>query len=207
MLLMLLNNLYRAHTEVCNGVWEREGNRGVEIKGKCIGIIGYGNMGQAFAQRLAGFEAKVLAYDKYKVAYGNPFAQEATLDDIFEQADILSIHLPLTPETLYMVDADFIQKFKKNIYFINTSRGKNLMTADLVSALKSGKVLGAALDVLEYESISFENLHKAQLPPDFEYLTQSTNVVLSPHIAGWTHESNTKLAYYTALKIIRTLQA
>lgn len=205
MLLMLMNNLYRAHTQVAAGRWEREANRGYEIKGKTIGIIGYGHMGNAFAQRLAGFNAEVLAYDKYKIAYGNLFAREASMDEIFERADILSLHIPLTDETAYLVDKDFIGRFRKDFYLINTARGKIVHTAHLVQALQEGKVRGAALDVLEYEKTSFENLHANQLPPEFAYLTTAHNVVLSPHIAGWTHESNIKLAVFTAEKIIQAV--
>ncbi|NCC73818.1 MAG: hydroxyacid dehydrogenase [Sphingobacteriia bacterium] len=194
MLLMLLNHLRRADQEVRRGVWIREGNRGVEIQGKTIGIIGYGNMGSAFAQRLAGFDATVLAYDKYKFGYSSSFVRESTLEELMEFADILSLHVPLTDETIWMVDDDFISKFKKPIWLINTSRGKVVRTASLVSGLKTGKVLGAALDVLEYEKLSFEDIDRANLPEDFKYLIQSDQVVLSPHIAGWTHESNEKMA-------------
>lgn len=194
MLLMLLNHLRRADQEVRKGVWIREGNRGVEIQGKTVGIIGYGNMGSAFAQRLAGFDATVLAYDKYKFGYSSRFVRESTLEELMELADILSLHVPLTDETIWMVDEDFISKFKKPIWLINTSRGKVVRTASLVNGLKTGKVLGAALDVLEYEKLSFEDIHRANLPEDFKYLIQSDQVVLSPHIAGWTHESKEKMA-------------
>ncbi|HPE34555.1 MAG TPA: 2-hydroxyacid dehydrogenase [Bacteroidales bacterium] len=194
MLLMLLNHLRRADQEVRRGVWIREGNRGVEIQGKTVGIIGYGNMGSAFAQRLAGFDATVLAYDKYKFGYSSRFVRESTLEELMELADILSLHVPLTDETIWMVDDDFISKFRKPIWLINTSRGKVVRTASLVSALKTGKILGAALDVLEYEKLSFEDIDRANLPEDFKYLIQSDQVVLSPHIAGWTYESNEKMA-------------
>lgn len=201
MLLMLLNNLRKADREVREGVWIREGNRGVEIEGKTVGIIGYGNMGSAFARRLAGFEAKVIAFDKYKSGYSGQFVDEASLEQVFEQSDIISLHVPLTEETTFMVDDHFISRFAKNIYLINTSRGKVLKTADLVKNLKSGKVRGAALDVLEYEKMSFEDIDKASLPEDFKYLIHSENVVLSPHIAGWTHESNYKMAMVIVDKI------
>jgi len=194
MLLMLLNHLRRADQEVRRGVWIREGNRGVEIQGKTVGIIGYGNMGSTFAQRLAGFDATVLAYDKYKFGYSSRFVKESTLGELMELADILSLHVPLTDETIWMVDDDFISKFRKPIWLINTSRGKVVRTASLVSALKTGKILGAALDVLEYEKLSFEDIDRANLPEDFKYLIQSDQVVLSPHIAGWTYESNEKMA-------------
>jgi len=204
MLLTLFNNILKADPEVRNGKWIREGNRGLEIKGKTIGIIGYGNMGSAFAQRLKGFGANVIAYDKYKLDYSNEFVKEKTLNDIFRDTDILSLHVPLTDETHFMVNDDFINQFSKNIYIINTARGKVLKTDDLVKNMKSGKVLGAALDVLEYEQVSFENLHSDdQLPEAFQHLINSNKVVLTPHIAGWTHESNIKLSEFLAEKIIK----
>ena len=203
MLLTLFNNILKADSEVRIGKWIREGNRGLEIKGKTIGIIGYGNMGSAFAQRLKGFEANVIAYDKYKFNYSNEFVTEKSLEDIFEQTDILSIHVPLTDETLFMVNHKFINRFKKDIYILNTARGKVLKTDNLVKNIKSGKVLGAALDVLEYEQTSFENLHSDEKLPDaFQYLIKSNKAVLTPHIAGWTHESNIKLSEILADKII-----
>ncbi len=204
MILTLFNNILKADVEVRAGKWIREGNRGLEIKGKTIGIIGYGNMGSAFAQRLKGFEANVIAYDKYKFNYSNEFVTEKRLEDLFEQTDILSLHIPLTEETKFMVNNEFINRFKKNIYIINTARGKVLKTEDLVKNMKSGKVPGAALDVLEYEQVSFENLYSGNdLPEPFQYLIKSSNVVLTPHIAGWTHESNIKLSEYIADKIIK----
>jgi len=202
MLLCLFNNICRADREVRQGVWIREGNRGVELQGKTVGIIGYGNMGSAFAQRLKGFECTVLAYDKYKKNYSNEYVTESTLEELFEKTDVLSIHLPLTEETNYIVNRSFLEKFKKNIYFINTSRGKQLNTDDLVNCMKSGKVIGACLDVLEYESLSFEGLDKNNLPPSFRYLIESDRVVLTPHIAGWTYESNEKISATLARKIL-----
>lgn len=203
MLLTLFNNIIKADSEVRTGMWLREENRGLEIKGKTVGIIGYGNMGSAFAQRLKGFEAHVIAYDKYKFNYSDEYVLEKTLETLFNETDILSFHVPLTEETKFMVNDEFINRFKKSIYIINTARGKILKTDDLVKNLKSGKVLGAALDVLEYEQVSFENLHSSnQLPEAFQYLVNSKNVVLTPHIAGWTHESNIKLSEFLADKII-----
>jgi len=204
LLLTLFNNINRANNEVRNGIWLREENRGLEIKGKTIGIIGYGNMGKAFAQRLSGFDARVIAYDKYKFNYSDSFVQEKSIHDLFEESDIISIHVPLTNETKFMINDEFINKFKKNIYIINTARGKVLKTDDLVKNLKSGKVIGAALDVLEYEKSSFENLHNSkQLPDAFKYLiNDNSNVIITPHIAGWTHESNIKLSEVLADKII-----
>ncbi len=203
MLLCLFNNLCRANYEVKSGMWRREENRGLEIKGKTIGIIGYGNMGGAFAQRLEGFEANVIAYDKYKTNYSDDYVKENTLEELFEKVDVLSLHVPLTDETKFMVNNKFINKFKKNIYLINTARGKVVKTDDLVKNLDTGKILGAALDVLEYEKTSFEELHKKVLPDVFKNLINSDKVILSPHIAGWTQESNIKLSSFLAEKIIK----
>ena len=204
MLLSLFNNICRADREVREGKWIREGNRGVELMGKTVGIIGYGNMGSAFAGRLNGFGVNVLVYDKYNPpkADGNDFIKESPLEQIFQEADVLSLHTPLTDETHYLINDTFINQFKKNIYIINTARGKSLNTNDLVKNLKSGKVLGACLDVLEYEMVSFENLDSTALPEAFQYLTKSDKVVLSPHIAGWTFESNEKIARILAKKIL-----
>lgn len=202
MLLALFNNLFRANKEVREGKWIRERNRGVELMGKTVGIIGYGNMGNAFAERLTGFGVKILAYDKYKKNYGDNFIIETTMEELFEQADVLSLHVPLTAETHYLVNDEFINRFKKNIYIINTSRGKCLNTSDLVKNMKTGKVSGACLDVLEYEMASFEALDTKEFPEAFQYLIRSNDVVLSPHIAGWTHESNEKIAKVLAQKIM-----
>ena len=194
MLLMLFNNLRKADIEVRKGIWLREENRGLEIEGKTIGIIGYGNMGSSFAQKLCGFGASVIAYDKYKKAYSDEFVTESNLADLFEKCDILSLHVPLTDETRFMVNDEFLSRFRKDIFLINTSRGKVVKTRDLVKYLKTGKVKGACLDVLEYEGLSFEQLDAQKLPQPFSELIKMDNVILSPHIAGWTHESNLKLA-------------
>ena len=202
MLLSLMNNLNRADRQVRAGKWNREENRGTEIKGKTIGIIGYGNMGSAFAQRLRGFEVRVISYDKYKKEYSDGNTKETVLEEIFDVADIVSMHIPLTDETLYMCDAEFFQRFRKNIWFINTSRGSVVNTEALVEQIKSGKLNGAALDVLEYESSSFEILSE-NFPEAFRFLTQSDKVILTPHIAGWTVESNVKLAKVLVDKILQ----
>ncbi len=201
MLLMLLNNLLKADSEVRKGIWLREENRGIELGGKTVGIIGYGNTGSAFAKKLKGFDVNILAYDKYKTGFGNDPVHEVTLENLFEESDIVSLHVPLTEETTYMVNSTFINRFKKPFFLINTSRGKVVNTADLVAALEKGKVRGACLDVLEYEGLSFENLPQEQLPEPFYKLTAMKNVVLSPHIAGWTHESHYKLAAVLVEKI------
>jgi D-3-phosphoglycerate dehydrogenase len=207
MLLMLFNNLKRADSEVRKGIWKREENRGYELKGKTVGIIGYGNMGSAFAQRLIGFDVNILAYDKYKTKFGNQYVKESTLEEIFEKSDVVSLHVPLTEETKYMVNSAFLNSFKKPIYLINTARGKVLNTADLVQAIFNKKVLGACLDVIEYESVSFENIDTANLPEPFKQLISLENVILSPHIAGWTFESHIKISKVLAEKILNTVYA
>ena len=201
MLLMLMHHLRRADNEVRNGIWKREDNRGDELKGKTVGIIGYGNMGNAFARRLQGFEVNVICFDILPNK-GNEFAKQVSLEDLFEQADVVSLHTPQTPETMQMINAVFISNFKKPFYFVNTARGKSVVTKDLVEALKTGKVLGVALDVLEFEKSSFEKLVASDLPEEFQYLIQADNVVLAPHIAGWTHQSKVKLAEFIRDKII-----
>ena len=201
MLLSLLNKLPQVDREVRQGIWRRAENRGTEIKGKTIGLIGYGNTGSVTARKLSGFEAEILAYDKYKSGFSNSFVKEATMEDIFELADIVSLHIPLTSETDYLVDHAFLSRFKKPIVLINTSRGRNVKTTDLIAALKSGKVTGACLDVLEFEKFSFEELKSDALPAAFRELLALPNVLLSPHIAGWTHESHYKLSAVLVEKI------
>lgn len=201
LLLALMNNLARADRQIRNDEWTREGNRATEIKGKTVGIIGYGNMGSALAQRLKGFEAKVIAYDKFKTNYNDGNAEEVDLDTIFEESDIISLHIPYSIDNHYFVDDNFLNKFQKPIFLVNTARGLILNTADLVKHLQSGKVLGAALDVLEYEETSFNFLKFDQLPEPFHYLKNADNVVLSPHIAGWSFESKLGHAKALAMKI------
>ena len=194
MILSLFNNLNKADAEVKKGIWLREENRGVELEGKTIGIIGYGNMGKAFAKKLKGFDVETICYD-IKPDLGDTNATQVTLEILFKKTDVLSLHLPETPLTLKMINTTFIDQFKKDFYIINTGRGPSVVTANLVKALRSGKILGACLDVLEYEKSSFENLFsESNLSEAFKYLTQSDKVILSPHIAGWTHESHYKLA-------------
>lgn len=202
MLLSLFNNLKKADAEVRKGIWKREENRGVELGGKTVGIIGYGNTGSAFAKKLSGFDVEILAYDKYKKDFSNEFVREVSLEELFENADIVSLHIPLTDETRFMVNTNFFSSFKKHIYLINTSRGKILKTSDLVESLENTKVIGACLDVLEFEGLSFEDLDNENLPPEFKQLINKENVILSPHIAGWTHESNVKLSEVLAKKIL-----
>lgn len=201
MLLMLMHHLRRADNEVRNGIWKREENRGDELGGKTVGLIGYGNMGNAFAKRLQGFDVEIICYDILPNK-GNDLARQVSLEEFFEQVDVISLHTPQTPETTKMIDAVFIDKVRKPFYFVNTARGKSVVTKDLVDAMKVGKVLGAALDVLEFEKSSFERLVASDLPEEFQFLINADNVVLAPHIAGWTHQSKVKLAEFIRDKII-----
>ena len=200
MLLSLLNKLNKADKEVKQGKWFREDNRGIELDGKTLGIIGYGNMGKAFAKKLRGFDVEVICYDiKNKVGDSN--CSQVDLQEFQEKADIVSLHTPQTELTMNMVNADFINDFKKPFWLLNTSRGTSVVTEDLVKALESGKILGAGLDVLEYEKKSFENLFDSELSNAFNYLINSEKVLLSPHVAGWSIESKERLAQTIVNKI------
>ncbi|TLV02774.1 2-hydroxyacid dehydrogenase [Dyadobacter luticola] len=190
MLLALFNNILKADREVRSGIWDREGNRGVELMGKTVGLIGYGNNGTATAKRMSGFGCKVLAYDKYRDNYGDEFAEASSLERIMAEADILSLHIPLTEISKRMIDDTFIEKFAKSFYFVNLSRGETASLSAVVAGLKSGKIKGACLDVLEKEKI--DKLSEAQ-QKTFDYLRTSDNVVLTPHIGGWTHESYVRI--------------
>ncbi|MBE7648167.1 2-hydroxyacid dehydrogenase [Tenacibaculum finnmarkense] len=204
MILSLFNKFKKADTEVRNGKWLREDNRGIELDGKTVGLIGYGNMGKSFAKKLRGFDVKVLCYD-IKPNVGDENCSQVSLEELQQKADVLSLHTPQTALTTNMIDADFINAFSKPFWLINTARGKSVVTSDLVEALKSAKVLGAGLDVLEYEKKSFENLFVNQeMPEAFQYLIKADNVLLSPHVAGWTVESKQKLAQ-TIVDKIKTL--
>jgi len=222
LLLALFNKLNKADKEVRQGKWLREDNRGVELDKKSVGLIGYGNMGKAFAKKLRGFDVEVLCYD-IKDNLGDENCKQVALKELQEKADVLSLHTPQTELTLNMVNSNFINAFKKPFWLINTARGKSVVTKDLVKALKSGKILGAGLDVLEYEKSSFENLFKTAVPsyaierspldfgsarpdniPDaFQYLIEADNVILTPHVAGWTIESKEKLAQTIVDKITK----
>jgi D-3-phosphoglycerate dehydrogenase len=202
MLLGLLRNIPRGDQEVKQFVWERERNRGEELMGKTVGIIGFGNMGQAFCARLAGFGCKILVYDKYKQGFANHLCEEVGMKDIFEHTDILSLHVPLTDETRAAFDFRYFERFKKNIIVVNTARGEIIPLAALVSALESGKIRAAALDVLENEKINSLNAEQLQ---SFNYLRGRSNVIFTPHIAGWTYESHLKINVALVEKI-RTLR-
>ena len=201
MLLSLFNKLNKADKEVRNGQWLREENRGIELDGKTVGLIGYGNMGKSFAKKLRGFDVEVLCYD-LKPNVSDENCQQVSLEELQKKADILSLHTPQTALTIQSINTDFINNFKKSFWFINTARGTSVNTNDLVAALKSGKILGAGLDVLEYEKSSFENFFSNDnIPKAFQYLIKSDKVILSPHVAGWTLESKEKLAQTIVDKI------
>jgi len=201
MLLSLFNKLNKADQEVRHGKWDREGNRGMELDGKTVGLIGYGNMGKAFAKKLKGFDVETICYDILG-GVGDENARQVGILELQQKTDVLSLHVPQTEETLGMINTDFINAFHKPIWLLNTARGSCVNTKDLVINLKSGKILGAGLDVLEYEKSSFENMFDDKvLSKAFEYLTQANNVLFTPHVAGWTVESKEKLAQTIVDKI------
>ena len=201
MLLSLFNKLNKANSEIKKGQWLREENRGVELNGKTIGLIGYGNMGKSFAKKLRGFDVEVLCYD-LKPNVSDDCCKQVSLRELQQKVDVLSLHTPQTELTRNMVNTNFIESFKKNFWLLNTARGTSVVTKDLVIALKSKKILGAGLDVLEYEKTSFEDLFtNDKIPKAFQYLINSNKVLLSPHVAGWTIESKEKLAQTIVDKI------
>jgi len=200
MLLSLFNKLNKADKEVRQGKWLREDNRGIELDGRTVGLIGYGNMGKAFSKKLRGFDVTVLCYD-IKDNVGDANAKQVSLKEFQDEVEVVSLHTPQTPLTLNMINSEFINKFKKPFWLLNTARGKTVVTQDLVAALQSGKILGAGLDVLEYEKKSFESLFANDMPEAFKYLIKADNVLLSPHVAGWTVESKEKLAQTIVDKI------
>nr|WP_298792107.1 2-hydroxyacid dehydrogenase [uncultured Allomuricauda sp.] len=199
MLLSLMNKMGKANREVKKGKWDREGNRGVELDGKTVGIIGYGNMGKAFAKKLIGFDVEVICYDIIG-GVGDDNARQVGIMEFQQKSDVVSLHVPQTESTLGMINAEFIQGFHKPFWLLNTARGKCVVTKDLVNALKAEKILGAGLDVLEYEKKSFETMF-TQKPKAFKYLRKAKNVLLTPHVAGWTVESKEKLAQTIVDKI------
>lgn len=199
MLLILMNRLFIASQEVKNGIWLREENRGDELLGKTVGLIGYGNMGKATAKRLSGFGCKVIFHDILP-NLSDKYATQVSLDELKEKAEVLSLHIPLTSETHYLIDSTFIAEMKNEFYFVNTARGKNVQTKSLVDAIESGKVKGACLDVLEYEKSSFENIESEN--DTLQYLLNSEKAIVTPHIAGWTHQSKEKLAQVIVDKIV-----
>ena len=202
MLLSLFNNLCRGNSEVRKGIWKREENRGVELDGKTVGIIGYGNNGSAFAKKLSGFDVDVIAYDKYKMNFSDQFVREVSIDELFEKSDIVSFHIPQNEETVFMADKAFFKRFKRPIYIINLARGKIIRTSALLEGLKDKTILGACLDVLEFEKASFEKTLSAHENSEFKELLEMENVLFSPHVGGWTHESYFKLSDVLADKIL-----
>jgi D-3-phosphoglycerate dehydrogenase len=196
MLLSLMNNFNRADAQTRAGSWQREANRGFELKGKTVGIIGYGHMGQSFARKLSGFEVNVIAYDKYRTGFSDSYAREVSMEEIVKHSDVLSLHIPLTAETNGMVDDEYLFHFKKPIFLINTARGKVVKTQAVLNAIKDGKIRAAGLDVLEVEK--FPALSQQ---PWFIELVQSGQVLLTPHVAGWTFDSYRKLSEVLAQKL------
>lgn len=203
MLLSLMNKLHTSHQEIRNGKWERDGNRGVELDGKTVGIIGYGNNGRAFAKKLRGFDVKVLAYDKYKSGFGDDFVMEATLEALVRKSDVISFHIPQNNETVYFANQEFFDALGKPVFLLNLSRGKIVETAALIRAIEGGKVLAAGLDVNEFEKSSFEAFFEDEnsIPENLKYLLHSDKILMTPHIGGWTHESYFKLSNVLADKI------
>jgi D-3-phosphoglycerate dehydrogenase / 2-oxoglutarate reductase len=197
-LLALFNHIGRADREVRNGIWRREENRGIELQGKTVGIIGYGNMGSSFARKLSGFDVKVLAYDKYKRGFGNDYVEEVSFEELKDQADVLSIHVPLTKETRNFLTLEELMQFKKPFYFINTARGEIISFDTLNQALEQGIIKGAVLDVLENEKFQTFTSEQKEC---FEKLAKRENVIFSPHIAGWTDESYEKINHVLLSKI------
>lgn len=202
MLLSLFNKLQNCNTEVKNGIWDRLNNRGEELMGKTVGLIGYGVMGKSMAQRLSGFGVTCIAYDKYLTNYGDKNAKAVSIKELYEKSEVVSLHTPLTEETKGMINEAYLSEFKKPFYFLNTARGQSVILDDLVKLLKNGKILGACLDVLEYEKTSFESMFSDDKTEAFEYLSNAKKVMLSPHVAGWTHQSNFKIAQFLGEKII-----
>lgn len=196
LLLALMNHFNTGDAEIRNGEWKREANRGFELKGKTVGIIGYGFMGKSFAKKLSGFEVEVIAYDKYKTGFSDRYAREVSMEEIVKHSDVLSVHVPLTKETNGMINDELLFHFKKPIFFINTSRGKVAKVRAVLNAIKEGKILGAGLDVLETEK--FPALAQEEW---FNDLKASGKVILTPHVAGWTFDSYRKISEVMAGKL------
>ncbi|MGB0395254.1 MAG: 2-hydroxyacid dehydrogenase [Flavobacteriaceae bacterium] len=194
MLLSLMNRLKAGDAAIRSGRWDREGHRGWELSGRTVGIIGYGNTGKSFAQRISGFEVETLCYDILDNV-GDQFARQVSWEKLQSQCEVISLHIPQTPQTRRMIDKKFIADMTHPFWLLNTARGSAVVADDLVAGLKSKKVLGAGLDVLEYETRSFSSIfNEEELPPALQYLIEAENVLLSPHVAGWTRESHIKLA-------------
>ena len=196
LLLSLMNNFRKADIEIRNQIWDREGNRGYELKGKTVGIIGYGHMGQSFAKKLKGFEVTVIAYDKYKTGFSDEFVREVSMEEIVKFSDVLSLHIPLTNETKQMVNDEYLLHFRKPIFILNTARGEIVNTKAVLNAIEKGKILGAGLDVLEVEK--FPKLVEQNFYQD---LIQNGKVILTPHVGGWTFDSYRKISEVLAVKL------
>lgn len=207
MILSLFNRLHFADSEVRSGKWDREGNRGEELDGKVIGIIGYGNNGRAFSEKLRGFDVEIVAYDKYVNGFGDDRVSECSLEKLQNKADIISLHIPQNEETKWMINREFIEKCSKPFYLINLSRGKIVTTKDLLEGLNSGKIRGACLDVLEFEKSSFEDMFDTEVGGTFKKLLESEKVILSPHVGGWTVQSYYKLSKVLLDKICLNFKA
>lgn len=198
LLLSVVNNIIKADSEIRSGIWDREANRGYELAGKTVALLGYGHMGKSFARKLQCFDCEVLAFDKYKDNYSDGYAQKATMEEIYRKADIFSLHVPLTNETRNLVDLNYLNNFKKNIFLLNTARGEVMPLASLCKALESGKVIGAGLDVLENEKLDSFTKEEQN---SFDYLVKSTKTVLTPHVAGWSFESYRRINEVIVAKI------
>ena len=197
MILSLFNNIIKANNEINNNVWQREENRGIELENKTVGIIGYGKTGKNFAKKLAGFNVKVLCNDVIE-NIGDDYAEQVSIDEIQSKCDIISLHTDLNKLSKHLVNTQFIDNCKKPFYLINTSRGQCIKTSDLILGIKTGKILGACLDVIENESSSFENFKQDSY---LDFLKKSEKVILTPHVAGWTFESKLKLSQIILKKI------
>lgn len=204
MLLSMMNKIHTANRDVKNGIWDREGNRGVELDGKTVGIIGYGNNGKAFAQKLRGFDITLLAYDKYKTGFGDDFVIEATLEAVLRKSDVISFHIPQNEETIHFANQEFFDALGKPIYLLNLSRGKIVETKSLIQSIRNGSTIAAGLDVNEFEKKSFEHFFEDTVSEELKFLLESDHILLTPHVGGWTQESNYKLSDVLADKILHT---
>lgn len=202
MLLSMMNKIHTANRDVKNGIWDREGNRGVELDGKTVGIIGFGNNGKAFAQKLRGFDITLLAYDKYKTGFGDDFVIEATLEALLRKSDVISFHIPQNEETIHFANQEFFDALGKPIFLLNLSRGKIVETKSLIESIRKGTTKAAGLDVNEFEKKSFENFFGASPNEELKFLLESDKILLTPHVGGWTTESYYKLSSVLADKIL-----